>query len=383
MLTKTNDGGGKCTKCSMGQYSLPESSTCISCDPGKSSRPGDPICTACAAGQFRDSKPEVADAASGGANGTTREGGNCTDCAAGQFSAAAAATCTFCAAGQFLETKKGTACKVCPAGTFLDETGRTSEKQCTRCFSGSFNPVSGSPSADACSLCPEGRWGEKDGATTLKDCTICRGGTFSNTSGATTAQCSGFCPPGKYSDDGAAQCTACGQGKYQINANSFLCLSCLTKMTTLGEGNTECVCEKESYMNGNGTCIACPDDIICDKVGSTLEKMNLKNGTWRPSAESNAIYECPVKESCMGGNSTCKEGHTGVLCAVCEAGWSRRGSTSMCGRCPAESDAIYSTAGLAAGIIVVAIIVVLLDLRFGWSRAKGGSRVKLILNWYV
>ena len=73
-------------------------------------------------------------------------------------------------------------------------------------------------------------------------------------------------------------------------------------MTTLDDGSTTCVCEKGSYMK-NGKCISCPDDVNCDKDGSTLATVNLKPGAWRPNAESEEIFECPIKNSCLGGIS--------------------------------------------------------------------------------
>ena len=63
-------------------------------------------------------------------------------------------------------------------------------------------------------------------------------------------------------------------------------------------------------------------------------------------------------------------------------GWHRRSSTSTCTQCPDDmSKSIWWTAGLSAGITVAVVIVVLLDLRFGWSRAKPGSQLlKLMIN---
>ena len=154
-------------------------------------------------------------------------------------------------------------------------------------------------------------------------------------------------------------------------------------MTTLKEGDTTCVCVANHYMNGNGTCVGCPDDVNCKKVGSTLLTQDLNPGTWRVSNKSDVNYECPVKESCVGGNSTdayCKKGHKGMLCAVCEDGW-YRGSNSTCTQCPADMrESINWTAGISVGIAAIFVVVVLLDLRFGWSKAKGGSRIKLMTN---
>ena len=121
---------------------------------------------------------------------------------------------------------------------------------------------------------------------------MCKGGTFSNTSGATTARCSGLCPPGKYSDDGYAQCTDCGQGRYQPESNRSLCLSCAIKTTTLGEGSTECVCDKGFFgspASGGGAgaaevkevCTKCPVGFVCEEVGVVVANAELQPGFWR------------------------------------------------------------------------------------------------------
>ena len=129
-------GGGVCTNCPSGRYSVAKSSVCLPCEKGKSSLPGEPRCTACEPGTFRNG--ELNDAPGGAAvataeknetneinktNGTANETAvtttateettsNCTSCVAGRYSAAQASECTLCKAGQFLGTIKGIARKV-------------------------------------------------------------------------------------------------------------------------------------------------------------------------------------------------------------------------------------------------------------------------------
>ena len=129
-------GGGVCTNCPSGRYSVAKSSVCLPCKKGKSSLPGEPKCSACEPGTFR--KGELNEAQGGAAvataeknetNETNKTNGtanrtavtttateettsNCTSCVAGRYSAAQASECTLCKAGQFLGTIKGIACKV-------------------------------------------------------------------------------------------------------------------------------------------------------------------------------------------------------------------------------------------------------------------------------
>ena len=71
-----------------------------------------------------------------------------------------------------------------------------------------------------------------------------------------------------------------------------------------------------------------------------------------------------------------------MLCAVCEARWYRRGSAATCIECDEDmTDSLLWTAFLSTLIAVIVITLVLLDLRFGFSRAKAGSqRLKLMVN---
>ena len=198
---------------------------------------------------------------------------------------------SLCPAGRWGATQGAKAfdeCQVCKGGTFSNTSGATTARCSGLCPPGKYSD----DAADKCSFCPNGRWGATEGAKTLDGCMLCRGGTYSNTPGATTAQCSGLCPPGKYSDDGYAQCTDCGQGRYQPESNRSLCVSCAIKTTTLGEGSTKCVCDKGFFgspASGGGAgaaevkevCTKCPVGFVCDQVGVVVATAEVRSGFWR------------------------------------------------------------------------------------------------------
>ena len=122
-----------------------------------------------------------------------------------------------------------------------------------------------------------------------------------------SSNCTGFCPAGKYSQTGFTKCLQCPQGRIApLPGAGPDCNECSSKerLTTLGSGRTVCVCEKGSYMNSNGTCVSCPDDVKCDEDGATLVAVDLKEDAWRLVNTSNNIYDCPVKGTCLGGNDT-------------------------------------------------------------------------------
>ena len=321
-----------CNKCPIGRYGTKTGQTksdeCTNCPTGRRGIADGQVsveagCELCKAGySFQNEEGQVSCKISTCSEGKYATAGSSTS-ASTAADVAKPADCSLCPGGKY-SSKTGLGkkeeCADCPNGRWGATEGATTLDACVICRGGTFSNTSGATTArcsglcppgkysddaaDKCSFCPSGRWGATEGAKTLDGCMLCRGGTYSNTPGATTAQCSGLCPSGKYSDDGYAQCTDCGQGKYQLKSRQSFCVSCLTKMTTLGEGSTTCVCEKESYMNGNNTCVACPDDITCNTVGSTLSTVEIKAGSWRPNNKSDEIYTCPLRDSCLGGNSS-------------------------------------------------------------------------------
>jgi len=86
------------------------------------------------------------------------------------------------------------------------------------------------------------------------------------------------------------------------------------------EKNNMCVyCTQGSFsfLEGETTCSSCPKNTHCP--GGPV--VNLDEGFWRPAFNSTAIYMCLYSKACLGGeNSSCMEGHHGVLCQKC-VGW--------------------------------------------------------------
>ena len=81
------------------------------------------------------------------------------------------------------------------------------------------------------------------------------------------------------------------------------------------------------------------------------------------------------------GSSPCAKGQTGVLCASCAKGWHRSGSLNMCEACATDTEqAKMRTVGFCVGGFVILVIVIALDLRFGWTRQRGGGRLKPVVN---
>lgn len=95
------------------------------------------------------------------------------------------------------------------------------------------------------------------------------------------------------------------------------------------------------------------------------------------------LYECPVPDICLGGssvphtvvqeslvpsrrlrtaNSSCREGHSGVLCALCEPGYVAN-SRQLCELCPENKLQLYG----------IAVVVVLMFIALGYRVRSGGG----------
>ena len=258
----------------------------------------------------------------------------------------------------------------CPAGKFDDVKTAAAlgvDQYCSFCPAGTFND--GALGKDSCEPCPAGWWSGKNGSTSFSDCKVCPAGTYGKEGGQSTAKCSGLCKPGTYSSGGMRECIRCGKGRFQAESGGSICASCLVKMTTMGEGSTRCGCEAGYYMTSNDqkklrskssdpatepTCTVCGEGVTCESM-TTLANVEVYPGYWRANSKSSAIYPCPYKQACTGTRSTlsgsnsssnssgyssgyCAPGYTGMLCGVCEHGYSR--TENGCYRCPSMGASI-------------------------------------------
>jgi hypothetical protein len=98
---------------------------------------------------------------------------------------------------------------------------------------------------------------------------------------------------------------------------------------------TTCVCNKNYFRDNNGYCNECPEGGICDSIGTTIVSMMTKRNYWRETPTKSLFYACDENGGeldrdtpCIGGSAAnatqCAEGHTGLLCAACQAGSVKR-----------------------------------------------------------
>lgn len=98
-----------------------------------------------------------------------------------------------------------------------------------------------------------------------------------------------------------------------------------------------------------------------------------------------AVYQCPVKESCLGGmEATCSEGYTGILCAVCSEGYYKM--ISNCQKCPSKP---WLVGQIFLVAFIVTVVAVSLFLGRKSKNASGRSmtdiflaRLKIFIGFY-
>ena len=112
----------------------------------------------------------------------------------------------------------------------------------------------------------------------------------------------------------------------------------LTTRAPGANASSQCVCRPNYYAHGERnrsapsarrlSCASCPPGTDCSELGITLDTLPLDLGFWRYGSQSTEVYDCRMRDACLGGplNATtgrarCSDGHSGVLCDVCEPGF--------------------------------------------------------------
>ena len=146
------------------------------------------------------------------------------------------------------------------------------------------------------------------------------------------------CPAGTFASDTAVRssCDDCATGKFAPAEGSMSCGSCANGQVSLKPGSI--------------ICIACPAGATCDDTSS----LTVNAGMWRGSVDSLDIYASPFGVAASAGGNTsdlCERGYGGVLCALCEPGFTPAGGA--CNDCVAMD---YTMGGVAIVVIIVVVL---------------------------
>lgn len=201
--------------------------------------------------------------------------------------------------------KAGDAIKVCTAS------------DCIACGAGSFALADGS----GCSPCSAGGFYQtaESAVQTIPThshcgCGRCIDGTFTNRTASTDITDCAVCPSGTKTDANAGyRACQCLDGFSRVDRFGP-CQSCE------GQKGVECIADSKTLLKGYWWGFASPNKLA--EYTNFAKDLPLEDGYTirRYDGTSPASQLCPRQESCLGGvASTCEEGYTGVLCAVCGA----------------------------------------------------------------
>lgn len=184
-------------------------------------------------------------------------------------------------------------------------------------------------------------------------------------------------------------CEPCAAGSFRDLDDAYFtrpempldaaCLTCadyfgdehLTTAALGSNASEQCACRTGYYAHGTRErdapvdarlkCASCRPGSNCSSLGITLETLPLDPGYWRGAPTAVEVYECRLRDACLGGPlnassglSRCSEGHTGVLCDVCEPGYFM--GNQRCNACISEE----RTANVLLVVIVFALVPLLI-----------------------
>jgi len=112
-------------------------------------------------------------------------------------------------------------------------------------------------------------------------------------------------------------------------------------------------------------------------------------GHWRKNATTHTFISCPNPEACLGimapeynPKGECAEAYEGVLCSMCEVGYSKTGNFE-CGLCPEKTTNIVRL-GLIGVAAVIAVVYLVRSTLNGAKDEKNVTSIylKIIMNHF-
>jgi hypothetical protein len=341
-----------CKKCEVGQYlSATEQVICKKCPIGFSQNDeGQASCIPCSPGEFNDATDGAAKCklcAESTYFGAKGRNSRCIDCPVGWTSVQGSAKCQACVAGTF-----GKGCQLCPVGYARNGTDDDAT-QCRLCRLGETTSI---PGAATCEKCDLGKKGSRRG-----ECSDCPVGRYQDTKGETSCkECDVDTYLSETGKSSKADCVACDSERS-------------TGTSVANTNATSCLCRRgDFYQNEKRECLPCPAGADCTKKdGLLLSELSAVPGYYRENDFVVVFEKCHTKEDCVGGRvqDQCRNGTTGVLCAVCIDGYIRIDGT--CSQCPPDVSTDGTTALLLVSTVPPFLLFVFLALYLSLSREGG------------
>jgi len=290
-------------ECPNNTFSIGAADNCTPCSPGSHSQPGSSTCEKCSTGKYFN---EIANACGTCPKNTFTLSGatdisGCTPCQnAGEYAKPGSGYCEKCSTGEYYD-ETANVCGICPRNTYT-LSGAIVIDGCTPCQNtGEFVK----PGSGYCEKCPQ----YEEFHDLTEGCASMT--SFERIGGTCT------CKVGETLM--GTSCSPCELGKWKNESGVTSCARCedtLKGAITEFEGSisqSSCICPMGYYDGGKGECVNIKEGMDNEVVGMKLESMCLGPGFWRTNEKSEDVRECPIPDTCVGGNETeiCREGHKG------------------------------------------------------------------------
>ena len=229
----------------------------------------------------------------------------------------------------------------CSAGDYLPQ-GAPEVDGCVPCEAATAKAERGN---HPCTSCAPGTVAELEGAS---ECAPCAAGKHKSASGE--GSCSD-CDAGTYSGVGASACAVCGL--FDRGQRTAQTEDRYGREVPFGINCTGGV--MRGVLAGHWAALPLTRDDADDS-------RNASDGTM--AASETRVWECEPAAACLGGfNSSCREGHEGILCEACTAPLYYKAISGLCERYPddgsAPGGAAYRTA-IAVAILLSCLLTLAL-----------------------
>jgi DNA-binding beta-propeller fold protein YncE len=426
----SGESAGQCTSCIVGMYqTAAQTTSCTECGVGRfgerdvSTELAD-HCAECEAGKYQQLTGEIYCLACPPGKHQPDWGAlTCATCHAGQYSGTSAAVCTACEQGKLQSSQGEASCSFCPVAKYQPSANSTACLACTSCPSG-IRIACAASSEGYCTDCTPGRYISAHS----NNCSSCGSGRFSIISN--TGACV-HCPNGKYQAlEGQPYCDTkepCARGTYEADrAISGLdrCAVCPINTYTSVQNAENCtVCPAGQFQEQNGSRTYCEEvpaikfvtvtsdgqrhQSYCPTAGIDPEftcrggillykpvgfwhdglapQTSQDQSSFEPAGgfvpgQSTLFYDCPTKSNCAvdetSGAITCMQNSTGILCAICVAGFtSGNRNKGGCEPCPPNVSTV-----LWPYLLLVALACAAAVLWMKWARKRWADFKRLVLK---
>ena len=258
---------------------------------------------------------------------------------------------------QYIPSKLQYNCFACRRGYYSDcKDSHSIEGQCVSCPPGSY--YQDQSASKNCKECRPGQFvpPEKSPGTSPLDCQTCPQGTNTTVLAGTRA-CK--CLHGYSRSYRFGPCHKCNHNGFDCTSHDYQILQNGFWMTWKGvkPDNTR---RKTTSYNRNRKKTICQDMYYAFIKNLHIQDDTYDRSTMRFSCQMPLPIKCPMSASCNGGMMpACSHGYNGVLCAVCDRGYSLQ--FNKCIQCPQPLWASLQFIGYIALFVIFCFIISLAD----------------------